>query len=522
MSDCFRAAVVGCGLVLAAGVASAQQRHWVYLTDKGSQAEVDAAVAALPETYNQRAVWRRQMRRTDPGLFDERDVPLKPQYLDSIAGTGATIKAESRWLNAVSVVATAEQLAAIRALPHTARVAPVRGGVRAGVGGGPIAEAPLATPGGYSERAFYGLAEAQLVQMNLPALHALGHTGAGVIIGVLDTGFYRDHDAFHTAGHPLSVIAERDFINDDNNASIEVTDDGEQHRHGTWILSTIGAYAPDTYVGGAYDAQFVLCKTEDVTSETPVEEDYYVEGLEFAELHGADLTTSSLGYIDWYTQADLDGVTAVTTIAVNIANANGVHCVTAAGNEGNDADPFTSTIIAPADAPRVITCGAVDINGNIAGFSSSGPTADGRVKPEILACGVNTAVVSSRNTTGYGAVSGTSLSTPLVAATVACLTGANPGWTVDQMRRAITLTATDWTANGATDPLFVRGFGIINALAASTGVCPADWNADGGVDGDDVIAFFTQWDANQADYNASGGTDGDDVIAFFSDWDSGC
>jgi hypothetical protein len=90
------------------------------------------------------------------------------------------------------------------------------------------------------------------------------------------------------------------------------------------------------------------------------------------------------------------------------------------------------------------------------------------------------------------------------------------------MRLAITRTGTDWTVNGATDPLFVRGFGIINALAAATGVCPSDWNADGGVDGDDVIAFFTQWDANEADYNASGGTDGDDVIAFFSDWDSGC
>ncbi|MFZ4574784.1 MAG: S8 family serine peptidase [Phycisphaerales bacterium] len=505
-------------VAVAAGVASGQQRHWVYFTDKGGAADVASAVAALPETYDPRATWRRQMRRTDPGLFDERDLPVRADYADSVTIAGARIRTQSRWLNAVSVEADPAQLAAIAELPHVARVTPVRAGRRAAR----PSETTTTPATGYGDRAFYGLAEAQLSQMNLPALHALGHTGSGVIIAVLDTGFRRDHDAFHTPGHPLHVIAEHDFINNDANADIDATDDSEQHRHGTWILSTIGAYAPDVYVGGAYNASFVLCKTEDVTSETPIEEDNYVAGLEFAELHGADMTTSSLGYIDWYTQADLDGVTAVTTIAVNIANANGVHCITAAGNEGNDGDPATSTIIAPADAPRVITCGAVDINGFIAGFSSTGPTADGRVKPEVLACGVNTSVISSRNTTDYGAVSGTSLSTPLVAATVACLVGAHPDWSVDRMRGALTRSASDWVQNGATDPLFIRGFGIVNALSALQAPCPSDWNHDGGVDGDDVIAFFGAWDAGNADYNASGGTDGDDVIEFFSSWDSGC
>ena len=504
-------------LFAALSSANAQHAHWVYLTDKGSAAEVAVALDRLHETYDSRAIDRRLLRRTDPGLFDERDLPVRSRYIDAIRATGATIRIESKWLNAVSVIATPEQLAAIRGLPQTARISPVRAGARRNES----TETPIESPV-YHDRGFYGIAEAQNAQMNLIGMHTLGFTGDGVIIGVLDTGFYRDHVAFHTPGHELNVIAERDFINNDLNTSIEATDNSEQHRHGTWILSTIGAYAPDTYVGAAYDASFVLCKTEDVTSETPIEEDYYVAGLEFAEAHGADMTTSSLGYIDWYTQADLDGVTAVTTIGVNVANANGVHCVTAAGNEGHDADPLTSTIIAPADAPRVITCGAVDINGNIAGFSSSGPTADGRIKPEILACGVNTQVISSRTVDTYGQVSGTSLSTPLVAAAVACLIEAHPGWTVDQMRRAITLTASDWAASGTTDPLNIRGYGIINALAALNGVCPADVNADGGVDGDDVIVFFARWDANQADFDGSGGTDGDDVIAFFARWDAGC
>jgi subtilisin family serine protease len=275
-------------------------------------------------------------------------------------------------------------------------------------------------------------------------------------------------------------------------------------------------------VGGAYDASFVLCKTEDVVTETPVEEDNYVAGIEFCELHGADLTTSSLGYIDWYTQADLDGRTAVTTIAVNIAAGNGVHCITAAGNSGHDANPATSTLGAPADGLYVISCGAVDDSGQIAGFSSSGPTADGRLKPELLAHGVNTAVTSSRNTTGYGTVSGTSLSTPIVASAVACLTQAHPGWTVAQMRAALMNTASDYAATGLTDPLFIRGYGIVNAFAALTALCDADITGDGGVDGDDVIAFFESWDAGHADFDASGGTDGDDVIAFFARWDAGC
>ena len=270
----------------------------------------------------------------------------------------------------------------------------------------------------------------------------------------------------------------------------------------------------------------MLCKTEDVASETQVEEDNYVAGLEFAESHGASVCTSSLGYIDWYTQADLDGATAVTTIAVNIATANGVVCVTAAGNEGHDGNPATSTIIAPADALEVISCGAVDEFGNIAGFSSDGPTADGRVKPEVLARGVNTRTVSSRSDTNLGEVSGTSLSTPLVAGAVACLLGEHPCWTVGQFRTALFGTA---SRGGVPDPLFVEGYGIINAGAVpGASQCRGDFNDDAFLDFFDYDAYVTCFETEvcppckSADYNRDGFADFFDYDDFVRDFEVGC
>ena len=231
------------------------------------------------------------------------------------------------------------------------------------------------------------------------------------------------------------------------------------------VLSTIAAYLPNSLVGGAYDASFVLAKTEDIGSETQVEEDFYVAGLQFIEAQGGDVATSSLGYIDWYSQAQLDGATAVTTKAVNIATQNGVFCCTAAGNSGNDSDPGTSHLIAPADAFEVLTCGAVDITDVLASFSSDGATADGRLKPELLALGVSTSAVSPSDTSSFVTVSGTSLSTPLVASAVACLAGAHPTWSVATMRNQLFTTATSIGAP-VPDPLFVAGYGLVNALGA--------------------------------------------------------
>jgi len=446
-----------------------QVKAWVFFEDtKGfaTDAQRNVALRDLRSTYHPRSVQRRGLRRTDPGLFDVRDLPVPTRYVEAVRAMGVRVGVVSRWVNAASIWGTQRQLTEIARLPFVKELQPVRRGRKPD----PV---NIHDTGGVAAatESWYGESYDQLHQINLDALHNAGFTGAGVIVGILDTGFRRTHEAFNQPGHLLTLVAEHDFVDGDDNTAIEPGDPPGQHNHGTWILGTLGAYLPNTLVGGAYNASFILCKTEDITSETPVEEDNYVAGLEFIEANGGDMATASLGYIDWYTQDDLDGLTAVTTIAVNAATANGVHCCNAAGNESHDANPLTSHLIAPADALKVLTCGAVDNMGLIAGFSSDGPSADGRVKPEVLARGVFTKTVLESSDTGTTQKSGTSLSTPLVASAVACLIQAHPDWTVDQMRRYLLYTAKDYVANHTYDPNYVRGYGIIDAMAAGAGDC---------------------------------------------------
>jgi subtilisin family serine protease len=489
------------------------RKVWVYLSDKGPGAA--NRLETLEATYNGRALERRRSRRNAAGLVDVRDLPVHADYLEAIERTGARVHVESRWLNAVSAYVTAAQAQALAALPFVERLEPVRRGKRIE----PASLDPLPAAG----RGIYGYAETQLSQINLIALHNDGHRGAGVIIGVLDTGFQQSHVAFHHPDQPLNVIAEWDFIDDDGDTSYEPGDPGGQHSHGTLILGTLAAYAPNDLLGAAYEADYILCKTEDTTGEYPAEEDNYVAGLEFAELNGADVVTSSLGYINWYTQADLDGQTAVTTIAVNIATENGVICCTAAGNSGHDGNPNTSHLIAPADALQVITCGAVEANDETVGFSSDGPTADGRVKPELMAMGSSTATIDPYSDQGYTGASGTSLSTPLVAGAVACVLEANPNWSVDLMRQQLFATATDYVANGQPDPLFIRGYGIVDAHAAAHAAIPADLTGDGCVDQADLGALLGSYGVDDGgDIDGDGDTDQADLGLLLDAFDSDC
>lgn len=454
----------------------APYRVWVFFQDKGiaTADEYGRAIARVQAGYNQRAIDRRRMRGDNAArggaLFDHHDLPLVEEYVQAVIGYGADLRVESTWLNAVSVEATADQIDQIASLPFVTRMQPVARRLPIEPMVGEKADGPTFGGFGPATSVDYGLSLEQLTQINLVALHDEGFTGQGVIVGILDTGFVRTHDAFNHSGHEVNIVAEWDFINDDPNTGIESGDPPSQHNHGTYILGTLGAYLPGELVGGAYDASFILCKTEDVSDEYQGEEDFYVAGLQFIEANGGDMFTSSLSYLDWYTQDDMDGQTAVTTIGVNIATANGMYGCTAASNNGHDDDPNTSHLGAPADALQVLSCGAVDSGGSIASFSSDGPTADDRVKPEVLARGVDTQTVDPNDDDAYRGVGGTSLSTPLVADAVACLVQAHPDWTVDELRNALMNTADYYLEYGTFDPLYVRGYGIMNAHAASQGI----------------------------------------------------
>jgi len=489
---------------------------WVFFSEL-RQPPSDACDTPLSEL----AVQRRLLRRTAPGLFDVHDVALPQQCTDRVTGTGATMRTTSRWLNAISAMATPEQVQALRALPDVLRVEPVRRG-RSNAQDEASSERTLDHAGMAAD--FYGYAATQIDQIDVRRLHDAGHHGAGVVIGVLDSGFHRAHQAFFSAEHPLQVIAEWDFVNNDGNTDIEPGDDSQQHKHGTLILGIMAAYIPSQLVGAAYEARFVLAKTENVPTETPIEEDFYVAGLEFVEAQGADLATSSLGYIDWYTQSQMDGHTAVTTLAVNIATANGLVCLTSAGNAGHDANPATNTIGAPADALQVISCGAVDGAGAIASFSSDGPSADGRVKPELLAMGVSTATVHSTNSTGFSKVSGTSASTPMMAGAVACILQARPDFTVESLRAALFATASRSDAEGLhPDPLFVEGYGIARAYEAAQQPLPCRTDLDGSrmTDFGDVALALIDFGACAtcpADQDGSGAVDFGDVALVLLDF----
>lgn len=468
---------------------------WVFLTDKGikSLADYQRATALAKAGLHPRTLHRRKLRGSRGGRVGYDDIAVNPAHVARIQSSGAEIRVRSKWLNAVSVNATGAQIRQIAALPFVRSIEPVRQGRRTDVV--PI-ESPKAMPLGQrrARGGEYGLSEAQLQQIGITAMHAAGFTGTGIVIGVLDTGFKLSHAAYNDPEHPINIVAQYDFINDDGNAGIDEGDAGSQHWHGTAILSVIAGYQPGEFLGGAYDASFVLAKTEDITDEYPAEEDFYVAGLEFIEANGADVATSSLGYIDWYTWYDLDGQTAVTTIAVNQATANGLACCTAAGNGGADSD--LPTLLAPADAFEVLSCGAVNANGVIANFSANGPTADNRVKPEVLARGVSTATVNPNDDADYITVNGTSLSTPLVASAVALLIEAHPDWTIPQIRTALFQTANYYVENGTYDPEYRRGYGIINVFdAAQTSSCAADFDGDQTVGPSDLAQLLGVWGA---------------------------
>ena len=285
----------------------------------------------------------------------------------------------------------------------------------------------------------------------------------------MDTGFNLTHNSLLG----INVIDQWDVLKNDQETADETDEEVavNQDYHGTAVLSTIASNAPGEFMGVAFDAEFLLAKTEDVSQEVQFEEDNYVAGLEWGEENGADVVSTSLGYLDWYEYSDMDGNTAVTTIAVDIAASLGVVCVTAAGNSGSSSWYY---IIAPADADSVISVGAVDDNDIIATFSSHGPTSDGRTKPEVCARGRQTWCINPNSNTNYSRLSGTSLACPLVAGAAALIIQARPDWSAMEVREAMMMTASN-----ADNPDNTYGYGILNAgEAINYGTTSKNDNAD--------------------------------------------
>ncbi|MBI5866842.1 MAG: S8 family serine peptidase [candidate division Zixibacteria bacterium] len=424
----------------AQNAAAAGDPVWIFLKDKGPSATVPGPLAQA--WISERAASRIASRGAayDPRL----DQPIFSDYLDALTSAGLTIRTESRWLNAVSGIVPSDRLAALAAYRFVDSIRPVV-----------IYRRPIDTPlPGYLPPAGYGLvkpatfdygnsaAQAEAIEADL--LHNRGLDGQGVRIGFLDTGYSLDLNVFDS----LKVIGTRDFINGDTDVGDE---DSVQMDHGTSTLSVCGGYLPGELIGIAPRAEYALAKTEVMDAETRIEEDYWVAGLWWIDSLGCDIVSSSLGYNNWYTRADLDGHTATTTKAAELAVARGLLVVNAAGNEGFDG------LVAPADGDSVLTVGASDRQGTVADFSSRGPTADNRIKPDVVAPGLGVWTALTRPGAFLGR-SGTSFATPLVAGVCALLLQEKPSLSPMQVIDVLRATATN-----ASHPNNDVGWGMVRA-----------------------------------------------------------
>ncbi len=422
---------------------------WVFFKDKGrlSQDEIERRVRDLTSQYPSETVLRRLASRSGRP-FDWKDLPLYKPYIKRVDECGVSFRAFSRWLNAVSVEATGEQIQKIASLNFVKSIRRV-----SGRRSHPEVEIRRLSqvPAMYQ----YGNSYRQLEQLQIPQLHNEGYTGAGVKIAIFDTGFWLEHEAF--AG--INIVAEHDFISDDDTTSNQPGDPTGQHNHGTWCLSALAGYVEGKLIGPAFGGEFILAKTEDISMEEPVEEDWWIEACEWADSLGARVISSSLGYYDWYTYEDMDGETAPITNAADRAVLNGIVVVTAAGNRGNSSWQY---IIAPADGDSVISVGSVDSTGTRSSFSSKGPTYDGRIKPTIMAMGEDTFLADPSDTQSYIRGDGTSFATPLVAGSIALMLEKHPQWTPVEILESITATGTR-----ASHPDTLYGWGILQAYDAS-------------------------------------------------------
>jgi subtilisin family serine protease len=460
----------------APAIPAASPAMWVFFRDRGAldwpgrardHALADVARRITPRALARRAKAARERSElggpattaAPPALLDDRDLPPDPGYIAAVAARGGAIRTRSGWLNAVSIAAPAESLARIQALPFVAEVRPVaRESWDEAAGTAPVSSADALSDAEASSDAGgdfdAGPSFLQIDMLHIPEVHAMGDHGEGVVICVLDSGFELDHEAFRQ----LEVRGEHDFVNGDDDPSYDPrTDVPTQSIHGTAVLSTIAGFVPGKLIGPAYRAEYLLGMTGRIGSELPVEEDYWCAGLEWAEAEGADIVTSSLSYHAWYHWRDLDGRTAVATRAANLALTRGVLVVNAIGNEG----PKQGSIGAPADAPGAISVGAVNGIGNLAGFSSVGPTYDRRVKPDVVAPGVAVFTALARTHDRYVRVNGTSFSTPLVAGCAALVLSAHPDWGPEAVRDALAMSA-----SRAGQPDNQYGWGIVNARDA--------------------------------------------------------
>lgn len=432
---------------------------WVDLVDKGN----NSAMLTNPESFLSK---RSIERRTKRGIFvNETDIPLWTGYISEVENAGFRIISKSKWFNSVTLEANSSELnrlaqfSFVKKLDLVAKAKNRNKFMTSEI----IASNPSIGNFDNTTSLDYGSSLAQLLPQQIPAVHDLGFNGEGVYICLMDAGF---NNLAHEVYDSLDLVATWDFVNNDP----DVGDGGMgTGSHGTATLSVIGGFKPGKLIGTAYKSSYLLAKTENTDTETPSEEDYWIAAAEWADSIGVDVTSTSLVYLEFdppytgYTWQDMNGNTARITIGADLAVAKGISVFNSAGNNGLDANH--NTLAAPADGDSVISIGSITAEGNRSGFSSVGPTFDGRIKPDVMAVGSSVYAAAPGGRTNYTITSGTSLACPIAAGIAALLLQKNDTLSPMQIREILRNTASQ-----PASPDRLMGWGIMNALTAINGV----------------------------------------------------
>ncbi len=437
---------------------------WIFFTDKGNETQNYFQKPSI--VVSEKSLKRRAKVLSEDKLISTTDLPVNQNYIRQIQSLGFQLKQKTKWFNGISGWATKAELLQIANLPFVKQLDIVYRFKKDNFEEETQIENSEESNQKFSKpqetHSFnYGESYTQLNQITVPQVHDLGYTGAGVTICMMDAGF--DRWTTHQVFDSMNVIATWDFVNGD--PDVEDGSDMGEGSHGTATLSLIGGFYEGQLVGPAFGADFILAKTENTDSETPIEEDNWIAALEWADSIGVDVTSTSLSYLDYdppyqsYTWVDMDGNTAKITNGADYAVSIGIFVVNAASNNGYD--PNHNTLGAPADGDSVIAAGSVTSNGSRSSFSSVGPTVDGRIKPDLMAMGSNDYHACNWNNTCYGNGSGTSYSCPLIAGAAALLLQVDPNLTPMQLAAVMKNTASQ-----SNNPDNLYGWGIINTYSA--------------------------------------------------------
>lgn len=409
------------GMMLISAVLFAQEDAWIYFTTKPDAAYY---LNNPQQILSERALERRAAQNI---VLDDKDIPINNQYYNTIKNSqGITVMAKSKWLNALHIRGEVQAIQNLQQLPFVQRIEFANRSLNAVTGRRPKTAKSTVTKALENPVVYnYGTSFTQIQILNGHLLHNHDYTGNGKIIAVMDNGY----PGVNTL-QPFANIRDNNKLLGGYNFVGRNSDIYNGGMHGTLVLSAMAGFTDEKLVGTAPGASYYLFVTEDVTMESPLEESLWVEAAEMADSLGVDVINTSLGYFSYdkpeysYTYDDINGQTAFISRGADIAFSRGMICVTSAGNSGATGNP---NIGVPADAATTLTVGAVAADRQVTAFSSRGLTADGRIKPDVMALGAFATVCDENGT--IITASGTSFSSPVTAGLVACLWQALPGKT---------------------------------------------------------------------------------------------